>query len=85
MKSDHDLLITLVESVSTFHKQYAADEVRKDGLRREAQARQQVECDEQRKWISKVQRDVDTLKNWRTGIIGGVTSIMAYLKLKGIL
>ena len=82
-KSDHDLLIDITRSVQDFHTQYAADEVRKDKLRSEVQARQKDICDAQNKWIGKIQKDVETLKNWRTGIVGGVTAIVTYFKFKG--
>ena len=82
-KSDHDLLIDLTRSVQDFHTQYAKDELRKDLLRAEARAAQKEVCDAQNKWIRSIQRDVETLKNWRTGIVGGVTAIMAYFKFKG--
>ena len=82
-KSDHDLLITLVQSVSSFHAQYAADEVRKDAMRAESKLAQKEICDAQNKWIRNIQRDVETLKTWRTLIIGGATVVLGYFKVKG--
>ena len=82
-KSDHDLLIGLTESVSNFHTQYAADEVRKEKLRAEEKLAQEKICETQNKWIRGIQRDVDALKTWRTLIIGGATVVLGYFKVKG--
>lgn len=82
-KSDHDLLVTLAQSVQSFHAQYAADEVRKDKMRTESKEAQRIVCDAQNKLIRNIQRDVELLKGWRTGIIGGATAILAYFKIKG--
>ena len=82
-KSDHDLLVTLITSVANFHDQYAKDEVRKDAMRAEAKIAQKEICDAQNKWIRNIQRDVETLKTWRTLIIGGATVVLGYFKVKG--
>jgi hypothetical protein len=82
-KTDHDLLIGLAQSVSNFHAQYAADEVRKDAMRSEAKLAQKEICDAQNKWIRNIQRDLEILKTWRTLIIGGATVVLGYFKVKG--
>ena len=82
-KSDHDLLIDLAGSVKAFHDQYAKDVIRKDLFRAEAKLAQKGVCDAQNKWIRNIQRDVETLKNWRTGIVGGAAALMAYFKFRG--
>jgi len=82
-KSDHDLLIDLAGSVKAFHEQYAKDEIRKDLFRAESKLAQKEICDAQNKWIRNIQRDVETLKTWRTLIIGGATVVLGYFKVKG--